>query len=47
VNHIANALVDARVAELHREARVNRALHTLKPAAGARVRRASHRPTSA
>jgi hypothetical protein len=39
VNHIASALVRERVAELHREARSNRAINDVKTAAKPRLRR--------
>jgi hypothetical protein len=45
VNHIASALVRERVAEFHREARVNRAINDVKSAASPRLRRAE-RPTT-
>ena len=38
MNHIATALVRERIAELHQEARVNRAIHDSKSAAKPRVR---------
>lgn len=38
MNHIASALVRERVAELHREARVNRVINDTKSAAKPRVR---------
>jgi hypothetical protein len=47
VSQIATALVKERVAELHREARINRVIHDVKPAAGLRFRRAAHPTTSA
>jgi hypothetical protein len=38
VNHVANALISARVAELHREAKVTRTIDHAKPG-GARTTR--------
>jgi hypothetical protein len=46
MNHLARALVTERLAELHREARINRAINDVKPAAGPRSRRAAHRTTA-